>query len=143
MKIALLILCLSSFLFSQEFFRISSSNIVKNPNNKLVWVDNKEIMTFKLSHKEAEPYCEDLVHAGIRNWRLPTLKEFKTIVDKTNERTYTQRAFKYSRPNGFWAIKAHIRTFWFYADYMNFISGTAYYDNRNKKKFVRCVASTK
>ncbi|NQY53674.1 MAG: DUF1566 domain-containing protein [Campylobacteraceae bacterium] len=141
MKVLLIILFVSSFLFSKSLYRVTDSNIVKDNINKLIWIDNKSVVKNYLSHKKAEPYCEKLIYAGFSNWRLPTLKEFKTIVNKKNHRTYIKKVFRYNKATGYWADKAHIRTFWFYADYMNFISGTPYYDNRNKKKLVRCVSS--
>ena len=54
-------------------------------------------------------------------------------------KNYVNKAFKYNVPDGYWAFKAHWRTLWFNADYMHFVSGTPYFDNRKKKKYVRCV----
>ena len=96
-----------------------------------------------MSHKQAEPYCENLTYAGYSDWRLPHIDEFELIVNKKNTRTYINRAFRYNRAAGYWAETAHMRTFWFYADYMHFISGTPYYDNRDKSKYVRCVRDTR
>lgn len=143
MKFILLVVSFCIFLSAKDTVRFSTTNIVKDFKNKLIWVDDKTTVTIKQSHKEAEPYCENLVHAGLRNWRLPDIKELQTIVDKKNDITYIIKEFKYALPDQYWAIKAHARTFWFYADYMHFISGTPYYDNRNKKIYVRCVSSMK
>jgi hypothetical protein len=104
-----------------------------------MWIDNFSNVKNRLNHSDATDYCESLSYAGYDNWRLPTIEEFELIVDKTNERSYINRAFKFNMPVGYWASKAHWRTFWFYADYMFFVSGTPYYDSRHKKKFVRCV----
>jgi len=126
-------------LFSANLKRDNSREEVLDESTKLVWMDNIDVVRVQMSHKKAVPYCENLSYAGKSTWRIPTLDEFKTIVDKSNEKTYINKAFKYNVPTGYWALKAHIRTFWFYADYMNFVSGTGYYDNRNKDKFIRCV----
>ncbi len=135
----LLLLCIASMLFSANLIRDNSREQVIDETTKLVWMDNIDVVRVQMSHKKAVPYCENLSYAGISTWRIPTLEEFKTIVDKSNEKTYINEAFKYNVPTGYWALKAHVRTFWFYADYMNFVSGTGYYDNRNKDKFIRCV----
>jgi len=135
----LLLLCITSMLFSANLKRDNSREEVLDESTKLVWMDNIDVVRVQMSHKKAVPYCENLSYAGKSTWRIPTLDEFKTIVDKSNEKTYINKAFKYNVPTGYWALKAHIRTFWFYADYMNFVSGTGYYDNRNKDKFIRCV----
>ena len=135
----LLLLLITTVLFSQNLKRNNSLGVVIDENSRLIWVDNKDIVIVQMTHKEAVPYCEALDYAGSQSWRIPTIEEFETIVDKNNFKTYINKAFRYNLPLGFWALEAHIRTFWFYADYMNFVSGTAYYDNRNKNKFVRCV----
>ncbi len=135
----LILLLITTVLFANNLKRDGSLGVVTDSENKLVWIDNKDTIRLELSHKDAVPYCEDLEYAGYASWRLPDIEEFETIVDKKNLKTSINRAFKYNVPFGYWAYKAHMRTFWFYADYMNFVSGTAYYDNRNKNKLVRCV----
>lgn len=135
----LILLLIATLLYAGNFQRNNDLKVVIDSERKLMWLDNKDTVKLTLSHKEAVPYCEELTYAQFTNWRLPTAEEFETIVDKKNTKTYINKAFRYNVPTGYWAFKAHVRTFWFYADYMNFISGTLYYDNRNKKKFIRCV----
>lgn len=139
MRLLFLFLLFVSLSFSANLKRNSSQNVVVDSDNKLMWMDSMANVKVRKIHEEAVEYCETLSHAGYTNWRLPTIKEFELIVDKKNERSYINRAFKYNMPVGYWARKAHWRTFWFYADYMFFVSGTPYYDSRHKKKFVRCV----
>ena len=141
---AILLMCMCvSLMMAQLLTRDSMNEVVKDYNNNLMWVDNKNTITLQMTHKEALQFCETLVHSGYANWRVPTLEEFETIVDKTNKKNYINRAFKFNAPTGYWAFKAHFRTFWYYADYMNFISGTAYFDNRKVNKYVRCVRDIK
>lgn len=142
MKNLILILIFSSFVFS-SMIRISSTGTVRDAKTSLVWIDNKTSVELQLTHKEAVPYCEELNYGGASNWRIPNIEEFATIVDKKNENSYINKAFKYNVPSGYWALKAHARTFWYYADYMHFVSGTPYFDSRHKKKYVRCVRDLK
>lgn len=135
----LVLLLITTLLYAGNLQRNNDLEVVLDSEQKLMWFDTKDAVTLELSHKEAVPYCENSNYAQFTNWRLPTAEEFVTIVDKKNTKTYINKAFRYNVPTGYWALKAHVRTFWFYADYMNFISGTVYYDNRNKKKFIRCV----
>ena len=136
----LLILCLVLALsLSAALKRDGRANVVIDAQNALMWMDDPINMKLLLSHKEAEPYCEELVFAGFDNWRLPHIDEYELIVDKKNETNYINRAFKFNQKDGYWAETAHFRTLWFYADYMHFISGTPYFDSRFKEKFVRCV----
>ncbi|MFA7082978.1 MAG: DUF1566 domain-containing protein [Arcobacteraceae bacterium] len=143
MNYVLCILLLITSLSAQILQRDARQEIVRDHKNNLMWVDNESTITLQMTHKEALVYCEKLVHGGYSTWRVPTIEEFKTIVDKLNRKTHINKAFKYRIDSGYWAYKAHIRTFWYYADYMNFISGTAYFDNRKVNKYVRCVRDIK
>lgn len=143
MNYLICILFFFSFSFAEMLTRDSSGEVVKDYTNNLMWVDNSSSTSVELMHKEAIAYCEDLKHAGYTNWRLPKIEEFQTIVDKTNRKTHINKAFINTKASGYWAEKAHFRTFWYYADYMNFISGTPYFDNRTVNKYVRCVRDIK
>jgi len=139
MKIILVILVLIQFLNAQSLRRDNSREVVISSKNHLMWMDTKDAVLIEKSQAEAAKYCEDLKLAGYSNWRLPSIEEFKTIVDKNNHPVYINKAFKYSVPKGYWSNNVKWRTLWFYADYMHFLSGTPYYDNKTKPKNVRCV----
>lgn len=116
-----------------------NSNVVVDTKAKLMWVDNVSVIEVLKTHDEAINYCEELKLEGFINWRIPKIEEFKLIVDKNNHKNYINKSFKYNVPDGYWAEESHWRTLWFYADYMHFVSGTAYFDSRHKSKYVRCV----
>jgi len=137
MKYLILFLIFVSLLDAQIYRK--SSQVVVDTEQMLMWVDDISVIKVLKTHEEAIPYCEELVFAGYSNWRIPKIEEFETIVDKKNFKNYINKAFKYNVPDGYWAEKAHWRTLWFYADYMHFVSGTAYFDSRHKNKYVRCV----
>ncbi|XPV68311.1 MAG: DUF1566 domain-containing protein [Halarcobacter sp.] len=132
-----------SFLFSSNLRRDANLKVVIDNKNNLMWVDDVTNLKLRLSHEKATEYCKELSHAGYSNWRLPDIEEYALIVDKKNEINYINKAFRFNLPDGYWASKAHWRTFWFYADYMYFVSGTPYYDSRHKNKLFRCVRSMK
>ena len=122
-----------------RIYRDNSKEIVIDDKAKLMWIDDVSVIKVLKNHEDAEKYCKDLKYKEFTLWRLATIEEFELIVDKKNTKNYVNKAFKYNVPDGYWALKAHWRTLWFYADYMHFISGTAYYDSRHKTKYVRCV----
>ena len=138
MKYLIVIFLLFSLSFSNNLERTALKVVIDRQNN-LMWQDDISVIKIKKNHKDAIIYCENLSNTGFTNWRIPTLKEFETIVDKKNQKNYINRAFRFNVPDGYWALRAHWRTFWFYADYMHFVSGTGYFDNREKEKYVRCV----
>lgn len=142
MKYLVCFFVLISFL-NAKIYRDDTQKVVVDDSAKLMWQDSIENVKVTKNHYDALEYCENLEYAGYSNWRLPNIQEYKKIVYKKNRASNINFAFKYNIPDGYWAKKAHWRTLWFYADYMFFISGTAYYDSRHKQKFVRCVRDIK
>lgn len=115
------------------------ANFVIDDTLKLMWQDNKDNVTVLKTHEDAHQYCNELTLGEYTNWRVPEIEEFESIVYKKNEKTNINFAFRFNLRDGYWASRALWRTFWFYADYMYFVSGTPYYDSRHKLKYVRCV----
>lgn len=142
MRYLFLMIIGSSLLFA-VMNRDHSRDVVVDTNMGIMWQDDEDVVRIKKSQAGADEYCASLGLAGFDNWRLPTMMEFEAIVDKKNEKNYINRAFKYNVPDGYWSNKVKWRTLWFYADYMHFISGTPYYDNKKKLKYVRCVRQVK
>lgn len=138
MKYLFIILMIFSFL-DAKIYRDGQKEVVIDDVAKLMWLDNISVIKTSKNHENASTYCKEITYLGFNDWRLPKVEEYELIVDKNNKKTYINKAFKYNVPDGYWAQKAHWRTLWYYADYMHFISGTPYYDNRIKKKYVRCV----
>lgn len=138
MKYFLLVFIFFSFL-DAKIYRDSSKNIVIDDKQRLMWQDNSDNVNLLKTHSQAHEYCEELSFAGFNDWRLPNIEEYEKIVDKNNTKTNIDFAFRFNLRDQYWASKAHWRTFWFYADYIYFVSGTAYFDNRDKLKYVRCL----
>jgi hypothetical protein len=138
MKYLLLVLVFLSLL-DARIYRDNAKQVVLDDVSKLMWVDDISAIKNLMNHYEAEKYCNNLSFLGFSDWRLAHIDEFETIVFKKNVKTNINSAFKYNVPDGYWASTAHWRTFWYNADYMFFVSGTPYFDNRETKKYVRCV----
>ena len=138
MKYLLLLFVFLSFL-DAKIYRDGSKDVVLDDEARLMWIDSIEVIKDLKTHQEAEAYCKELTFAGFSDWRLAKIEEFERIVYKRNTKTNINFAFKYNVPDGYWANKAHWRTFWYNADYMHFVSGTPYFDNRKTKKYVRCI----
>lgn len=138
MKYLLLLLVFLSFV-DAKIYRDGSKDVVLDDESRLMWVDDISVIKTLMNHDEAEKYCQKLSFLGFSDWRLAHIEEFEKIVYKKNIKTNIHFAFKYNVPDGYWASTAHWRTLWYNADYMHFVSGTPYYDNRKTKKYIRCV----
>lgn len=141
MRYLTLILMLTLFL-NAKIYRDNNNSVVINDKNRLMWQDDKQVVTTLLNHKQAEKFCKNLDFAGYSDWRLPSVEEYIPIIYKKHPKNINY-AFRYHIKSNYWAAKAHWRTLWFYADYIFFVSGTPYFDNRNTKKFVRCIRDIK
>jgi hypothetical protein len=117
--------------------------LVIDKQNNLIWQDTKDNIMLRMTQEKAIEHCEKLSFSGLSNWRLPSVEEYKTIIDKTrDDENMIKKIFHYNLPVNYWASdRTWIRNFGRYGYYIFFKSGTAYYQNRTYLKFVRCVHS--
>jgi hypothetical protein len=117
-----------------------SGNYVIDKENNLMWQDTKENINILISHINAPKYCEDLTLGGFVNWKLPSVDDYKTIIDKTRrDEIMIDRSFIFIKQDDYWTSDRTWRTFGRYGYYIYFKSGTAYYENRTYPKYIRCV----
>jgi len=144
MKSIYILLIVANLLLANKLTK--SGDYVIDDANKLMWQDTYDNVKYRFTQDEAQEYCNSLVLSGFSNWRLPTVENYKTIIDKTRvrEELMINKAFKYILPENYWAEdRTWIRNFGLYGYYVFFKSGSIYYQNRTYKKFVRCVREIK
>lgn len=109
----------------------------------LMWQDSSNLRT-RIKWKEAYAYCENSTYAGYEDWRMPTLNELNSIVDKNNMPAI-KSGFSYVAHNNFYPSDAY----WSSSKYDNsdviksviafedgaYFGGTMYED----KNYIRCV----
>jgi len=140
MKNIIVLLLISSALFGVGM-RKSGDTVVDN-KHQLIWQDHPHNVKVFLTHEHAVTYCADLDQSGATNWRLPTVEEYKYIIDKSrvDEELMIDRAFYHIVQGDYWADdRTWMRNFGKYAYYVFFKSGSIYYQNRSYAKYVRCV----
>lgn len=97
MKSFLLMLTMSSTLL----FAASSK---QDDKTGLIWQDNKAVAQNDMMQEEAIAYCQKLTLDGFEDWRLPTLSEYYTIVDLSQERPALKKGFEIRSDNRFWTL---------------------------------------
>ncbi len=124
------LLCVSTY---AECTR-NSNETVTCSESKLIWQDNSEVKTIKKSWSYAIKHCEDLNFAGYSDWRLPNINELLSIVDESK---YNNRngAFKNVAGSAVWSSTSYARN----TNNAWYISPGTQEDNKNIRKYVRCV----
>ena len=71
----------------KERFIDNGDGTVTDTKTNLMWVKNGWRMDFfsAVDWRKAKEKCESFKHRGYTDWRLPTLKEWKSLMDKNNE----------------------------------------------------------
>ena len=70
-----------SVLSTDGRFVDNGDGTISDTKNRLMW--QKEGSDSELTHEEAGEYCKKLDLAGNKDWRLPTVDELETLVDRT------------------------------------------------------------
>ena len=126
---------------------LSSTSLQKGKNsiidttNNLVWQDTKDNITLIFTHEQSAQYCNKLRLNNYSNWRLPTVQEYKTVLDLNREdEIKLNKKFYFVVKDDYWTNdRTWLRNFGKYGYYIMIKSGHAYYQNRTYKKYVRCV----
>lgn len=142
MKFFTLLCIISLTLFAAKLTR--SGSYIIDDQNKLIWQDTKDNTNFLLTQEDAIEYCNKLSLSGFSDWRVPSVKEYETIINKKRiaSQAKINKAFKYVKLDNYWASdRTWMRNFGLYGYYVFFKSGTVYYQNRTYPKYIRCVRS--
>lgn len=103
----------------------------------LVWQQQDDAIT--KTWEQALTYCEGLSLGGFTDWRLPNIKELRSIVDSsTYSPSITTTYFPNTQSSCYWSST----TYALYsagAWYVDFGSGYVDYSNEANGYYVRCV----
>lgn len=115
-----------------------AGNIVTDNIHHLQWQDETKTKVEKYTFSEAEAYCASLTLDGFGGWRVPSVKEYMSILDVTNNDPSTYDDFLYTAYNKpYWTNNERVNQF--YGWYMDFENGEASYLNYHFEYYVRCV----
>lgn len=121
-----------------SFIRDDESETVTDSLTGLMWQDNSETESITQEWDTALGYCLDLELGGYTDWRMPNIKELKSIVDYGRGNQTIDPAFSYAANNYYWSSTIFAndsRGVWF----INFYDGN---DRNYIKTFlnnIRCV----
>lgn len=103
MRMFFLILMGFSMVFSQ------SVNLVYDKKSGLDWQDDysdNEGTIQKTTWNEAIKYCENLTLGGFEDWRLPNIRELKSIADRSKSNPAIIDGFKNTVSGDYWSASS-------------------------------------
>lgn len=120
-----------------DVMRIDAQEVVVDTSTKLMWQDSRDVQKVNRNWQGAKEYCENLVFAGYRDWRLPIMDDFFSIRDEKRKSIAINAGFKNVTPNQYWSSSNVYDTG--YAWSMNFENGDDSVQLKNSNFYVRCV----
>lgn len=119
---------------------INGDGTVTDTNTGLMWQQATGKGTGEYIDSEvALSYCEYLNLGGYTDWRLPTLKELRSIVDYSNHSQAINTFYFSNTYNGLYRTSTNSATYNSYKWVISFSNGEDEYDNYYASYYVRAV----
>jgi len=118
-------------------FTKTGDTVVEN-SSTLEWQDNGEVVDNYLNYSEAMSYCDSIALSNHNDWRVPTLDELRTIVDRDNSNPTLYKEFTTRVSDAFWSssiYEADDSKMWS----ILFRDGNDFKYLKIDKAYVRCV----
>ncbi len=124
---------------SIRFSRDEINNLVVDNNSKIVWQDNKDVISLPKTFQESQEYCSSLDTLNL-NWRLPTITELSSIILDSSKNSHTNMTFKNTRGAFYFSstkFSGNTSSIWG----VHFRAGFKIWIRESRKSFIRCVAN--
>ncbi len=122
---------------------MAETTIIKDPRTNLMWEDTPHVKNIKITQPKAAKYCSSLVLGGLKNWRLPSIKELLSIVDYKRISPALLKEFSYVEDESFYwthtVVSDESDAFWG----VNFKRGASSKASEYYDRYVRCVRDIK
>jgi len=115
-----------------------SGEIVTDHVTRLMWQDNEEAKTVKKNWEDAIRYCSELSLGSYNDWRLPSIRELKSIRNLGKKDPAIDSHFENVTSNVYWSSITHV---WESSGSLvvNFYQGTMDVLGKSYEFRVRCV----
>ena len=132
-----------------DIVRDNKKNIVKDTSTGLMWQDEVYSKQEENAYENginygkagkweyAKRYCDNLNFSGLSDWRLPTIDELKSIVDK-NRKPAIKKGFINANNRFYWSSSSFI-SIASHAGNVHFFDGSSGWQNKRASHYIRCV----
>ena len=123
---------------AHSYTRDDAKEIVTDKVTGLQWQDDERVKTETMIWGEAKTSCSNLTLGGHSDWRLPTVQELKSIVDKWRSYPAIDPTFQNVTAINYWSSTTSVHTSnsaW----YVTFIYGSVGNSDKLYSGYVRCV----
>jgi len=141
-QIFTIMLLFNLFLYA-DIIRDNSKEIVTDTTTNLQWQDNIDAKTVTKTWKEAIDYCKALKLGGYTNWRLPNIKELKSIIDRRYINPTISKSFKNTNITDFYWSSTTLTSSKYYARTVGFNYGYIKGFGKRIRQYIRCVRNVK
>lgn len=135
------IIFLSFYLFvgfvNADMIRIDQNEVVIDTRSKTMWQDNSDVERVKKDWQGAIGYCENLVHLGYDDWRLPIIDQFFSIRDEKRKNIAINTTFKKVVSDNYWSSSDVYGSK--HAWSINFENGDDAVSPKDLNFYVRCI----
>jgi len=122
----------------RNFVRDNEKKVVVDTKNKKIY--NDASYGTKLTYDEAEAYCKNMDYLGKNDWRVPSYKELKSLLELSRRPIAVKHAFQNVQEGIYWSsTKDRYKSAW----YVDFDLGRYYTSKYNYKYYVLCVRDEK
>ena len=114
----------------------NGNGTVTDTVTNLMWQqqDDATVRTWE----QALTYCEGLSFGGHTDWRLPNIKELKSLADTTRYNPSINPIFINTKSSSYWSSTTYVSNSTFAWD-VGFPNGVVGYYNKTYSDYVRCV----
>ncbi len=146
---ALYFICVRGDATFNHNFRDNQDGTISDQATGLMWMKNTADVdndgnSDRVTWDQALSYCENLTLAGYNDWRLPNIRELRSIVDYSqgDSNPTIDSKFEVEVDDDYWSSTTNIDTAnsaWT----MSFADGNDGFDQKSYHNYVRCVRSFK
>jgi hypothetical protein len=121
-----------------SYTRDDTKEIVRDNLTGLMWKDNNDAKTLRISWQGAMDYCDTSTLHGYSDWRLPAVEELESLIVYDGSQPSIDSTFRNAMANPYWSstsVSDDTTKVWL----VSFSFPEVYANPKSTEKYFRCV----